>query len=439
MSARLQEIDLSINGTLDAARAQAEAWRREIVASAEDLTPTNISKKLRGLPLKAKTALRASLSLPAGSLTVQTPEGRVLRIEGKAPGPDGVVVLKNWNLPKRALMHGTIGVGESYMDGDWDSPDVTSFLELFCVNVDVGEAVSKSSRIMRGVDRVRNWLNRNTRDQAKKNIAAHYDLGNAFYDKWLDSSMTYSSGVYTTETNDLASAQKAKYQKIAKATDITAEDHVLEIGCGWGGFAEYAASEIGCRVTCLTISKEQFAFAKKRIAAAGLDDRVKIKFQDYRDEAGKYDKVVSIEMFEAVGEEFWETYFCKLSDVLKPGGKAGVQVITICNNGYDVYRSQPDFIQRYIFPGGMLPSPKIMEELAKSGSLDVIDTFCFPQDYARTLAEWRERFWEAWDEIVPLGFDDRFKRMWEFYLYYCEAGFRSEFIDVRQITYQKPA
>lgn len=410
---------------------------RELIAAAEPLTPHNIGRYLRGLPFKAKLALRAALHLPKGTLTIRLPDQRLVKIDGKAPGPDAVLILHNWNLARRAISGGTIGAAESYMDGDWESPDVTSFLELFVVNEELGHRLATAGAWVKFLSRIRHWFNRNTRTKAQKNIAAHYDLGNDFYALWLDPSMTYSSALYQTGANSLESAQAAKYRALAEASGITRDDHVLEIGCGWGGFAEFAAREIGCRVTGLTISREQLDFARERIKLAGLDDKVTIKFQDYRDEQDSYDKVVSIEMFEAVGEEYWETYFAKLRDVLKPGGKAGLQIITIDDKAFPIYRKQPDFIQRYVFPGGMLPPGSGLHDLGTRHALDLVGERIFPQDYARTLAEWRVRFWQAWPQISAMGFDDRFKRLWEFYLYYCEAGFRAEFIDVRQLVFAR--
>ncbi|WP_245412897.1 SAM-dependent methyltransferase [Oceaniradius stylonematis] len=412
---------------------------RDLIAAAEPLTPNNIGRHVRGLPFKARLALRAALHLPKGTLTLRLPDKRVVKIDGKAPGPDGVVILHNWNLPRMAISGGTIGAAESYIAGDWDSPDVTSFLELFVVNEELGHKLATAGATMRFFSRVRHWFNRNTKTRAQKNIAAHYDLGNDFYGLWLDPSMTYSSALYQTGANDLESAQTAKYRALAQTACITKDDHVLEIGCGWGGFAEFAAREIGCKVTGLTISREQLDFARERIRLAGLGDKVTIKFQDYRDEKHTYDKVVSIEMFEAVGEEYWETYFSKVHDVLKPGGKAGLQIITIEDKAFPIYRKQPDFIQRYVFPGGMLPPPSTLHDLGERHGLSLLGERIFPQDYARTLAEWRARFWQAWPQISQMGFDDRFKRLWDFYLYYCEAGFRAEFIDVRQLTYQRAA
>ena len=251
--------------------------------------------------------------------------------------------------------------------------------------------------------------------------------------------MTYSSALFSTGANDLQSAQMAKYRALAKDTGIGPDDHVLEIGCGWGGFAEFAAREIGCRVTGLTISQEQHAFASRRIAEAGLSEKVDIRFQDYRDETGQYDRIASIEMFEAVGEKYWPVFFGKVKDCLKAGGRAGLQAISIAEDSYEAYRRRPDFIQRYIFPGGMLPTVAIMEQLGRDAGLQLKDNFPFRLDYARTLAEWRQRFNAAWGAIAPLGFDERFRRMWEFYLHYCEAGFRAGNTDVHQLIYQKPA
>ncbi|MGF7006817.1 class I SAM-dependent methyltransferase [Aminobacter sp. BE322] len=397
----------------------------------------NLADFAKGLPTRARLALSAALQLPKGSLTVKIPDGRSVLVGGKAPGPEAEIVLHNWNLPGRAFSGGTIGLAESYIDGDWESPDVTTFLELFVVNTEIGEKVAGSANwLLNAVQRVRHWLHDNTRTGSKRNISAHYDLGNGFYSEWLDPSMTYSSGLYATGANDLAGAQAEKYRALARDAGIGPGDHVLEIGCGWGGFAEFAAREIGSKVTGLTISREQFDFAQKRIQDAGLADRVELKLQDYRDETGSYDRIASIEMFEAVGEKHWPTFFAKMRQCLRPGGTAGLQIITINETAYPLYRKRPDFIQRYVFPGGMLPTPELLKSLGAEHGLDYWRERVFPQDYARTLAEWRTRFWSSWERIVPLGFDERFKKLWEFYLHYCEAGFRAEYIDVRQVVYK---
>lgn len=407
------------------------------IGDAIRLDELNFAEIVKGLPAKARMVLSAAMKLPRGSLKVRMPDGRAVLVGGNAPGPDAELVLKNWRLPGRAFSGGTIGVAESYMDGDWESPDVTSFLELFVVNSAVGERIAGgASWLINTVQRIRHWFNENTRTGSKRNISAHYDLGNAFYRQWLDPSMTYSSALYATGANDLESAQAAKYRALAKDTGIGKKDHVLEIGCGWGGFAEFAAREIGCRVTGLTISREQHDFAKERIQKAGLSDKVDIKLQDYRDETGTYDRIASIEMFEAVGEKYWPVFFGKMKACLRPGGTAGLQIITINEAAYDTYRARPDFIQRYVFPGGMLPTPSILKSLGSDHGLAHLRERVFPDDYARTLAEWRNRFWQSWEKIVPLGFDDRFKKLWEFYLHYCEAGFRASYIDVRQVVYK---
>jgi cyclopropane-fatty-acyl-phospholipid synthase len=415
----------------------AQDWNT-FVQGAETLSAENISRAVKGLPFKARMALRGLLQMQLGSLAIKLPDGRKLLVRGKAQGPNAAVSLRNWNLAHRALMSGTIGVAETYMDGDWDSPDIVSFLQLFLLN---GEAADKYANgtggVVKFVERIRHWMRSNTKSGSKRNISAHYDLGNDFYKEWLDPSMTYSSALYSNGANDLQSAQNAKYRALAEATGIKPGDHVLEIGCGWGGFAEYAASEIGCRVTGLTISREQLAFAQERISKAGLSDRVDFRFQDYRDETGLYDRIISIEMFEAVGEKYWPAYFAKLRECLKPGGKAGLQIITIKPEAFDQYKANPDFIQKYVFPGGMLPTQNHLAELSRKVGLSLVRDFGFGLDYARTLSEWRGRFWTVWERIRPMGFDDRFKRLWEFYLFYCEAGFRARNIDVRQVVFAR--
>ena len=404
------------------------------------LTAANFSGRTRRLPLRARMVLRGLLDLETGALAMTVPGGQTFVIRGRTQGPSAAVRLNNWNLVNRAVSAGTIGVAESYMDGDWESPDAGAFLELFLVNTTVGRSYTNGPRgLFLLAEKFRHWLNANTRRGSKRNISAHYDLGNEFYSQWLDPTMTYSSALYSRGANDLTSAQVAKYRALAEATGIGPNDHVLEIGCGWGGFAEFAASEIGCKVTGLTISRQQLAFARERMAKAGLADRVELKFQDYRDETGTYDRIVSIEMFEAVGERYWPAYFSKLSECLKPGGRAGLQIITILQEAYAEYRANPDFIQKYVFPGGMLPTREHLASLGRQVGLATASDIGFGHDYARTLAEWRLRFWAAWERIVPLGFDERFRKLWEFYFYYCEAGFRARNIDVRQVVYTRPA
>ena len=412
--------------------------RETVFTNAEPLSPDNLSRALKGLPFKAQMMMRKLAYLEKGSLALQLPDGRRFLLKGKTKGPAAAITLNNWKLPQRAFTGGTIGAAESYMDGDWESEDAGAFMELFLVNENMGSSISNGARgVLRLIERFQHWRNENTRSGSRRNIAAHYDLGNDFYRQWLDPTMTYSSAIYSTGAEDLASAQTAKYRSLAEAAGLRAGDHVLEIGCGWGGFAEFAAGEIGCNVTGLTISREQLDYARERMHRAGLNDRVTLKFQDYRDETGLYDGVVSIEMFEAVGEKYWPAYFSKVEQCLKPGGRAGLQIITIKPESYTYYRDNPDFIQKYVFPGGMLPTREHLASLGRSVNLSLVNDFGFGLDYARTLAEWRERFRAVWERVRPLGFDERFRRLWEFYFFYCEAGFRARNIDVRQVVFAK--
>ncbi|WP_417689626.1 class I SAM-dependent methyltransferase [Roseibium sp.] len=402
------------------------------------VTSDNMQEAMKGLPKMAAIGFRILIRLHLGTLLVSVPDGRTFRFEGKAPGPEAELTIHDWKFLNMVIDDGDVGVGEAFMAGYWSSPDITSFLELFCLNRDATLDALKGRPIARLALQLRHWLNANTRRGSKRNISAHYDLGNAFYREWLDPSMTYSSALFEEGTTDLEAAQRQKYAALVRETDIRPDHHVLEIGCGWGGFAEFVGKEVGAKVRALTISREQYDYARERIFNAGLSEKVDVVFQDYRDERGKFDRIASIEMFEAVGERYWPTYFGQLSNCLKPGGRAGLQIITIQDRMFDDYRRSTDFIQRHIFPGGMLPPPAKLVDIGKKLGLDLADQRIFGQDYARTLAEWRERFREAWPRISPLGFDERFKRLWEFYLHYCEAGFRSGNIDVRQMVYVKP-
>lgn len=401
------------------------------------LTQDNFRKELKGTPRLARMAASLALKIRYGSLEVQFPNGRTYLIEGREIGPHGVLKIHNWRFFRMAVQAGDVGVGEAFMAGYWSSPDVTTFLEVFCINQESTLEALQGRPFSRFLLSIRHWLNSNTKRGSKRNISAHYDLGNAFYKEWLDPSMTYSSAIYSNETNNLEQAQAEKYASLVRQTGIGPDHRVLEIGCGWGGFAEHVAKTVGAHVRALTISREQYDYARERIFKAGLTEKVEVVFQDYRDERGVFDRIASIEMFEAVGEKYWPTYFEQLSRCLKPGGRAGLQIITIQDKMFEDYRRGTDFIQRYIFPGGMLPPPERLRDIGKSLGLDLEDQKIFGQDYARTLAEWRQRFRAAWPQIRPLGFDERFKRLWEFYLHYCEAGFRSGNIDVRQMVYVK--
>jgi cyclopropane-fatty-acyl-phospholipid synthase len=401
------------------------------------VTRETMDEVAKSLPMLVRKAFGYAVNLKCGQLTAVMPDGRSYLFEGAEAGPSGTLVIHNLSFATRLMEGGDIGFAEAYIAGEWDSPDLTAFLYLFCVNHEAVATLLPGRPIVKIMQRLRHWLNRNTKSGSKRNIHAHYDLGNAFYAKWLDRTMTYSSALYAPGDNDLSSAQTRKYRALAEAGGFRSGDHVLEIGCGWGGFAEFAAKEIGCKVTGLTISQEQFNFAQKRIADAGLSDKVEIKLQDYRDERGVYDRIASIEMFEAVGEQYWPAYFQQLRDRLKAGGTAALQIITIQEKFWKSYRTEIDFIRRYIFPGGMLPTPDRLNQLGKEHGLSLTGERIFGQDYARTLADWRTMFRAAWPQLMPLGFDERFRRLWEYYYGYCEAGFKSENIDVRQLVYVK--
>jgi cyclopropane-fatty-acyl-phospholipid synthase len=396
-----------------------------------------IADVTRDLPVAARKALALAAGLAWGSLTIALPDGRVLEVRGREPGLSAAMAIRDWGFASRLARAGDLGLAEGYLRGEWDSPDLAAFIELFARNRRLSETLLPEKPLVRLWQLFRHFLNRNTRTGARRNIHAHYDLGNRFYEAWLDRTMTYSSAIFAPGDNDLASAQTRKYRALADALDLKPSHHVLEIGCGWGGFAAFAAEEIGCRVTGLTISKEQFAYANARIAQAGLADRVAFKLQDYRDETGTYDRIAAIEMFEAVGEAYWPAFFRQMRDRLAAGGRAGLQVITIREESFANYRREIDFIRRYVFPGGMLPSPAVMRELGLRFAVPLAGERAFGPDYARTLALWRERFRAAWPHLAPLGFDERFRRLWEYYLAYCEAGFRSGNIDVRQMIFAK--
>jgi len=373
--------------------------------------------------------------LQFGRLDVTLPDGRRHEYVGPDAGPHAAMTIVRPEAVSRVMADGKMGFCEAVMEGEIDSPCMSSLIELAVMH-DAMLSKQMAANIWRRMGlRLFHGLRRNSKSGAAKNIAYHYDLGNEFYAAWLDRTMTYSSAVFDNDGDDLATAQTNKYRRLADLADIQPGDHVLEIGCGWGGFAKYAIEERGARVTGITISREQHDFARQRLADAGLAGRGDVQLIDYRDLDGKFDKIVSIEMFEAVGEAYWPTYFSAVSSLLKSGGRAALQAITIEDEAFEEYRREPDFIQRYIFPGGMLPSmPKLEQPVAEAG-LKLVDEAGFGQDYARTLAEWRQRFQQAWPQLATGRFDTRFKRMWELYLSYCEGGFRAGMIDVKHLLY----
>ncbi|MEF9887472.1 cyclopropane-fatty-acyl-phospholipid synthase family protein [Citrobacter sp.] len=339
----------------------------------------------------------------------------------------------------RVLKGGSLAAAEAWMDGEWETQQLTPLLQIFALNSTLLGRLESGFRLLgRPVERLRHWTRRNHRQQARENIAAHYDLGNAFYAHFLDEDLLYSSALFTCPGQSLAQAQQAKMARLCEQLALSANDHLLEIGTGWGAMAEYAARHYGCRVTTTTLSQEQFAWANARIARAGLQDRVNVLLCDYRDLTGEYDKLVSVEMIEAVGQRYLPTFFRTCQARLRPGGKMAIQAITIQDQRYRDYSKGVDFIQRYIFPGGFLPSITAMSGLmTKHTDFVVRNLFDMGPDYARTLAHWRQRFVHAWHDIEKLGFDERFRRMWLYYFGYCEAGFNARTISVVQLTAER--
>ena len=376
--------------------------------------------------------------LNSGRVDFILPDGRRFRAEGSKPGPVAEVTINNPDVFARLVREGDLGFCDAYLDGWWTTPDLQAFMDFIHADNDDMYDGFPGMALVRAWEKARFWFQSNTKRQALKNISYHYDLGNDFYSLWLDDTMTYSSALFNTSQESLEKAQIAKYASMVDQMGVKPGDHVLEIGCGWGGFAEYAAKERGLKVTGLTISKEQLEYAQKRIKSKGLSDKVNLKLQDYRDETGVYDGVASIEMFEAVGEKYWPVYFDKIKQCLKPGKQATLQIITIQDARWDVYRKSVDFIQKYIFPGGMLPSPSVLRQEIHRAGLSVQHSIEFGKSYSQTLRRWFEVFNNKWDNISAMGFDDRFRRMWNFYLTSCAATFESGNCDVTQITLQKP-
>lgn len=389
----------------------------------------------RGSAYPLQRALQAILNrLERGSIAVELPGGRVMRAVGEQAGPDGRIAVSHPKFLQRLFREGHLGFGEMFMDGWWTTPDLQALLDAIMLNNRTVGLKFPGVGLYRLWERLRHRLRANTREGSRRNIAHHYDLGNDFYALWLDETMTYSSALFRSPRESLAEAQRHKYAAICDRLATAPGNRVLEIGCGWGGFAEYAVRERGLRVTALTISREQHDHARRRLFEAGIADRANIVLRDYREERGTYDAVASIEMIEAVGEKYWPVYFSTLRERLRPGGVAVVQAITIADWLFPQYRASTDFIQRYIFPGGLLPSPAALRDQAEAAGFRIVGTARFADSYARTLHEWRQRFNERRDAIAALGFDDRFCRMWNFYLAASAAGFASGTTDVVQAT-----
>jgi len=391
------------------------------------------------IPLAARTVFKMLSHLQRGALFVQMPGGMVQRF-GSETGPQVSLQLKNWKPFSAALKSGDIGFAESFIDGDWTTPDLTALLRVLVQNRTEVEQAIFGSWWGQLAYRIKHWLNRNNRSNSKKNIHAHYDLGNAFYTRWLDPSMNYSSALFGGNlAQSLQEAQWAKVRRVLEQAGVQAGDRVLEIGCGWGALAEMATTGFGAHVTGVTLSTEQLAFAQDRMQRLGVQQQADLRLQDYRDIPDvHFDAICSIEMIEAVGREFWPTYFQTIAQKLKPGGRACVQSIVIDDAYFERYLRSTDFIQQYIFPGGCLPSPSEFRAQARAAGLDVVNELAFGHDYAETLKRWRDAFTLERQAVLAQGFDERFIRIWEFYLCYCEAAFLEDSIDVVQYTLRKP-
>lgn len=370
-----------------------------------------------------------------GSLRLERPDGSVREFRGSRPGPDSEIVIANSDIERSVLRHGASALGEGYVEGWWDTSDLAAFLTMAAINQDAAFSGNLGSAFKRTVSGAWNLLKPSRRSGAVDTMAGHYNLGNEFYELWLDPSMTYSSGIFT-HTDDLEAAQHAKYARIAELAEISVGSDVLEIGSGWGGFAEYAAKG-GSSVTGLTIAREQLSYAEKRMAESGVAERTTFKLLDFADERGRYDAVVSIEMIESIDQDRWPALFEAIASNLRPGGRAALQAIVIDDDIWNTYRNRNDFIREYIFPGGRVPPPGLIRELSAAVGLRTVEVVDFGPSYARTLSLWLERFDAAWPRIAELGFDERFRRMWRYYLAYCEAGFNTGRISVQQWAFER--
>ena len=364
-----------------------------------------------------------------GSLTITLPNNENLEFSGKGDLKSNLK-LNSFRPLMRTIISGHVGFAESYLKGEWTSSDLESLLEIMVTNLP--ESFSPKSKAHLIYNRIIHFFRENTKSRAKKNIQYHYDLGNDFYKLWLDKTMTYSSAIFKDEKESLQKAQENKYQSLIDSLNIKSHHKVLEIGCGWGGFAEYAAKKVGCSIKGITISPSQLKFATNRIKDSKLENKVSLELCDYRDLKGKYDRVVSIEMIEAVGEKYWKNYFSKIKEVLKKDGMAGIQVILINNKSYQKYSRSVDFIQKYVFPGGMLPSQDKLNENYLEAGLVEVNSYSFGKSYAKTLAIWHKEFLNSLSSIKKLGFDIKLERIFKYYFSYCKAGFSSEKIDVAQ-------
>jgi len=407
-----------------------------LISSSGSVDVVNISNAPKG----ARTVLKMLKHLSHGCLDITLPDGQRLSF-GQSSTEDlrADLIVKEWNVFQNALKSGDIGFAESFISGDWETSNLTQLMELFIANRRAIDRIIYGTWLGRLYYLIKHWMRRNNRSNSTKNIHAHYDLGNSFYQLWLDESMTYSSALFDSSKDlSLAQAQRSKIQRACRMVGLHSDkpQRVLEIGCGWGSLAEVVIQDFNCIHTGVTLSPSQLKYANERLLNKGL--KSDLRLQDYRDIGdAPFDSILSIEMFEAVGKEYWSTYFKNVNRLLKSGGLACIQTIVIDDALFDQYINSTDFIQQYIFPGGCLPCPSKFKELAADNGLEVVDEFCFGQDYAETLREWRRVFNEQTSKVRGLGFDDAFMKTWEFYLCYCEAGFTQRNLDVIQFTLRK--
>tara|TARA_B100000886_G_scaffold338008_1_gene299931 strand:- start:4 stop:1185 length:1182 start_codon:yes stop_codon:yes gene_type:complete len=384
--------------------------------------------------ISEKFVLNKLKNISQGNLKLINYDGKVFHFGDLESKLSTDIKINNPHFYLNVVLGGSSALGEAHIKRDFYTTNLTNLIELTARNINTIYSFSGSLKLQKIKSFLKKIFASNTKSKSIKYISKHYDLGNEFFSMWLDNTLTYSSAVYKDKKDDLEKAQKNKFQELINLLNIKEGNKILEIGCGWGGFAEFLAKKYDVSVDCITISKNQYDFTKKRILNSGLNNKVNVKFLDYRDVKDKYDHVVSIEMIEAVGEEYMDKYFETIKKVLNKDGTAAIQGIAIKNELFDRYRANEDFIQKYIFPGGFLPSINFMEKLIKKNDLKLEKINTYSDDYARTLATWRENFLGVWDKISPLGFDDYFKRMWEFYLSYCEGGFKSKNINLIQFS-----
>jgi cyclopropane-fatty-acyl-phospholipid synthase len=397
-------------------------------------TPLELSEASGKLGWAGNVLERLLSGIRYGCLRIVLPSGEVVEKKGSQPGPEAVVVIRKWRMLRRVIGAGDIGFAEGFIEGDWMSPDLTSVIRFAAKNSKALAPAVEGSLPIRLINRLKHILRANTKRGSRRNIEAHYDLGNEFYGRWLDPSMLYSSAIFDDTTPTLEEAQRRKLDRIAEKLSLAGGESVLEIGCGWGALAKHLASEWQARVTGITLSPSQLSWAREMLDETGSSEHVNLRLQDYRDTDGQFDRIVSIEMFEAVGEAYWPSYFETLKRCLKPGGRAVLQIISIEEERFRTYRGGTDFIQKYVFPGGFLPSDSALAASVKDAGLIISATEHFGKSYARTLAEWRIRFEASWPQIAALGFEERFRRLWLYYLCYCEAGFEEGTIDVGLYT-----